>query len=120
MTDELEWLKTEPTPTLPPTLPELVRAALTQVGDLVIAKNHDYGTRNISDTPFGNKQSEVVRAVLVRLNDKVKRMANLAGSGKDYVPNYESALDTAFDIIGYGVILSMVLDGNWPGVDSDG
>jgi len=84
---------------------------------LVIGKQKDYGTRNIAATPFGSDKTEVVRAVLTRLNDKVARLANLAVSGQLYGTWNEPAMDTAYDIMGYGAILALVLDDAWPGVD---
>jgi len=76
---------------------------LTEVGELVISKQRDYGTRNILGSPI---KPEL--AVLVRLNDKLARAANLLS--KELNPSNESLKDTYMDIIGYGLILLMLED----------
>lgn len=74
-----------------------------QVAALVIGKQHDYGPKNILNSPGGP-----IMGLAVRLNDKVARLAHLAQNGKR--PNNESLQDTAADIMGYGLVLSMVLN----------
>jgi hypothetical protein len=110
-------------------LAQNIRNLFLVVGEIVVKKNQDYGTRNIAVTPFGSDTSEVVRAVVTRLGDKLGRMANLVTTGRlqilnadtfdsvwDQAANYEAAHDTAVDIMGYGAILALVLNGEWPGV----
>lgn len=65
------------------------------VHNLVCKKQHDYGPENIRR--FGRQ------GLLVRVHDKVARLENLYGSGKDPMVN-ESLHDTVNDIIGYSVI----------------
>jgi hypothetical protein len=66
-------------------------------------KQHDYGPQNIGQGgPLG---------VLIRLNDKVQRMLNLAGK----TAKNESKVDTADDAHVYGAILRLLLAGKWPG-----
>lgn len=77
---------------------------------LLLRKHHDYGPANIARSPGGP-----IMGLAVRLHDKVARLANLLESGEN--PNYEALDDTALDIANYGTILSLVLRGQWPGVD---
>jgi len=66
-------------------------------------KQHDYGSRNISD--FGEK------GVLVRVNDKLSRLKNLIWGDKD--PANESINDSWTDMSVYGVIARLVRNGKW-------
>ena len=64
---------------------------------LVEAKGHDYsGTHDTFDNfrEFGS------RGILVRINDKVKRLKNILESGKQEVMD-ESIEDTLHDLINY-------------------
>jgi len=70
-------------------------------------KQLDYGQGNISK--FGKE------GVLVRLYDKVERLRNLYAKGRN--ASNESVRDTLYDIIGYGVISLLLLDGVWPTED---
>ena len=76
---------------------------LNNVAEVVIRKQHDYGQGNILNAPIDSRL-----AVLVRLNDKLARAANLIEQGKE--PNNESLHDTFADIVGYGTILLMLED----------
>lgn len=80
--------------------------AAKQVADLVIRKQKDYGPKNILNSVV---QPEL--AIAVRLNDKLARLANLIQSGKN--PENESLQDTADDIMGYGLVLKLVLNGEF-------
>lgn len=82
------------------------RAAATEVADLVTRKQRDYGPKNILNSVV---QPEL--AIAVRLNDKLARLANLVQRGA--TPENESLVDTADDIIGYGLVLKMVLEGTF-------
>lgn len=84
------------------TFDQAVHAAAKEVADLVIRKQKDYGPKNIMNSVVSPELS-----IAVRLNDKLARLANLVQSGAD--PKNESLLDTADDIIGYGLVLKMVL-----------
>lgn len=88
------------------TFDEAVHAAAKEVADLVIRKQRDYGPKNIMNSVV---QPEL--AIAVRLNDKLSRLANLIQSGK--TPENETLMDTADDIIGYGLVLKMVLEGKF-------
>jgi hypothetical protein len=83
-----------------------VHEHLNNVAEVVIRKQHDYGKGNILNAPINSKL-----AVLVRLNDKLARAANLIESDKE--PNNESLHDTFMDIVGYGTILLMLEDGSF-------
>lgn len=85
---------------------EACRDAAKEVADLVIRKQMDYGPKNILNSVV---QPEL--AIAVRLNDKLARLANLVEQGR--TPENESLQDTADDIIGYGLVLKMVLNGEF-------
>ena len=84
------------------TFDEAVHQAATEIADLVISKQKDYGPKNIMNSVVSPELS-----IAVRLNDKVARLANLAQSGNK--AENESIIDTAKDIVGYGLVLYMVL-----------
>lgn len=86
--------------------PDAAHRAAKEVADLVIRKQKDYGPKNILNSVV---QPEL--AIAVRLNDKLARLANLIQQGK--TPENESLKDTADDIIGYGIVLKMVLEGTF-------
>jgi hypothetical protein len=67
-------------------------------------KQHDYGPQNIGQGG--------TLGVVVRTNDKVQRLLNLAGKPA----KNESKMDSARDTHVYGGILSMMLMGLWPDV----
>lgn len=80
-----------------------------QMALLLASKQHDYGHKNIDR--FG------LKGIIVRLNDKYERLANLEFTrqffeeGKTVVPKVnETIVDTLVDIVGYCVIGLMVLD----------
>lgn len=68
--------------------------------ELMISKQHDYGHKNI--TAFG------LFGVIVRLSDKVARLANLVGSSA--TARNEAITDTWTDIVGYCIIAEMLFD----------
>lgn len=73
---------------------------------LLIKKHNDYGPKNIADAPGGP-----LTGLAVRLHDKVARLANLTTNGKH--PSNESLQDTFVDIVNYGLIGLLVLEGKW-------
>jgi hypothetical protein len=73
---------------------------------LVISKQKDYGPDNILKCPVGAELG-----IAIRIYDKLARLSNLLQSGK--APSNESLQDTANDIMGYGMVLKMVLDGTF-------
>lgn len=88
------------------TFEQAAQEACKELAKTVIAKQKDYGPKNIINSVV---QTEL--AIAVRLNDKVARLAHLVQSGK--VPTNESLQDTARDIMGYGLVLKMYLDGTF-------
>lgn len=88
------------------TFNQSVHEAADQIANLVIRKQKDYGPKNIMNSVVSPELS-----IAVRLNDKLARLANLIQSGK--TPENESLRDTADDIIGYGLVLKMVIEGNF-------
>lgn len=88
------------------TFDEVVHEAAKEVADLVVGKMRDYGPKNIMNSVVSPELS-----IAVRLNDKIARLANLVQKGVD--PANESLRDTADDIIGYGLVLKMVLEGTF-------
>ena len=87
-------------------LEENVLKVLMEAGNLLMSKHNDYGSKNISDAPGG-----ALNGLSVRLHDKVARLNNLLTSGKD--PQHESLRDTFIDIVNYGIISLLVIDGKW-------
>lgn len=77
-----------------------------EAAQLVARKQNDYGPDNILKCPVGPELG-----IAVRLYDKIARLSNLVQSGK--TPENESLLDTADDIIGYGIVLKLVLKGEF-------
>ena len=82
---------------------------------LMKAKNHDYAGKT-GDTPFRNFElceqlglcsTEV--GILVRMCDKMSRLANFAASGQLKVKG-ESVEDTCLDLMNYSVLLSAYLE----------
>lgn len=88
------------------TFDEEALKAAESVANLVIRKQRDYGPKNITNSIV---QTEI--AVAVRLTDKIARLVNLASSGKE--AENESLKDTVDDIIGYGLVLKMYLEGTF-------
>lgn len=85
------------------TFNDAVNNKALEVAKIVIGKQKDYGKDNILKSVVDPKV-----AIAVRLQDKLARLANLAQNNKE--PNNESLLDTAHDIVGYGLILAMVIE----------
>jgi hypothetical protein len=84
----------------------LVHAFAKQTVDNAVvfaSKQHDYGPGNIAS--FGEF------GVLVRLNDKVARLANLQGKAA----KHEAVGDSWLDVANYGTIAMLVREGKWPG-----
>lgn len=82
---------------------EAAYARAEEVARLVIKKQHDYGPKNILNSPIGPELG-----LAVRLYDKIARLVNLVEKGVD--PANESLADTAADIMGYGLVLTMHLN----------
>lgn len=76
-----------------------------QVADLVTAKQHDYGPKNILNCPVG-----VHTGILVRMYDKFARLNNLLDKDD---PKNETLEDTWLDIMGYALIGLMIQRGEF-------
>lgn len=87
----------------PKTFEQAVDSKLAECRRVLISKNRDYGPNNIA------AWGEI--GVAVRLTDKVERLRNLLTKRRQ--PENESLRDTAVDIANYGIILMMLLDGEW-------
>lgn len=79
---------------------------------LLLKKQADYGPTNVSRSPGGP-----LNGLRVRLWDKVARLNNLVDGGAE--PENESLRDTFLDLLNYGAIGLMVLDGLWPGAGAE-
>src|SRR5690554_2303176 len=76
----------------PETFDEAIYRLTDQIAEMIIKKQHDYGKGNILDTPIDPQL-----AIVVRINDKVKRLGNLLENKKD--PANEPIHDSWLDII---------------------
>jgi hypothetical protein len=74
---------------------------------VLIKKHHDYGPKNISQSPGG-----ALNGLRVRMHDKMARINNLIDNGVE--PENESLYDSFLDLANYAVIAQMVLEGTWP------
>jgi hypothetical protein len=75
------------------------RAVLAEAQLLRWRKLQDYGQSYRGFGPLG---------VVVRMSDKMARIANLINNGKK--PNNESLRDSAIDLINYSTMLVLLLD----------
>ena len=82
-------------------------AVMDAAGNLLISKHHDYGPLNIARSPGGP-----INGLRVRMWDKIARINNLVDS--QVKPSNESLRDSFVDLLNYSAIALMVLDGNWP------
>lgn len=87
-----------------------VADAFLEAEALLLEKHRGYGPKNISNAPGGP-----LNGLLVRLHDKLARISNMREQGITAAAA-ESMRDTAIDIANYGIIMLLVLDGNWPAV----
>jgi len=74
---------------------------------LLVKKQADYGSKNISNAPGGP-----LNGLRVRMSDKLARINHLIDS--DATPENESLRDSFIDLANYSIIALMVLDGVWP------
>lgn len=88
-----------------------VTELLSDAGELLVSKQLDYGPYNISRAPGGP-----LNGLRVRIFDKVSRINNLIDTG--VAPEHESLRDSFIDLANYAIIAMMVIDGNWPEMES--
>lgn len=86
------------------TFEEAVDSVLADLRQVMISKQRDYGSGNISE--FGEL------GVLIRATDKQKRLKNLLYDNPGQARN-ESLEDTWVDVSNYGIIALMVRRGIW-------
>lgn len=79
---------------------------------LLLKKHRDYGPRNIADAPGG-----ALNGLRVRMHDKLARINHLVDNDVD--PENESLRDSFLDLLNYGAIALMVIDGNWAGAENE-
>ena len=85
----------------PITFREGLSVILDEMADIIMAKQSDYGTRNISE--FGEL------GVLVRANDKLARLKHLQQFCQ--APKNEAVDDTWLDLANYAVLAMMLRRG---------
>lgn len=83
-----------------------VQNVAEELVDLLISKHHDYGPKNIAQSPGGP-----LNGLRVRLWDKLARLNNLVDTNVD--PEHESLEDTFKDMANYAIIGLLVLRGKW-------
>ena len=79
---------------------------------LLLSKHHDYGPKNISQSPGGP-----LNGLRVRMWDKLARINNLVEYMEDtkgFQPQHESLEDSFKDMANYAIIGLLVLQGKWP------
>lgn len=74
---------------------------------LLLSKHHDYGSKNISQSPGGS-----INGLRVRMHDKLARISNLYEQGNE--AQHESLRDSFIDLANYALIGALVIDGSWP------
>jgi len=79
---------------------------MRELGDLLISKHHDYGPKNISDSPGG-----ALNGLRVRMHDKTARINNLIDNGT--TAQHEPLEDSFKDLANNGIIALLVLRGKW-------
>lgn len=87
----------------PKTFEEALDLKAKECRELMLSKQRDYGSDNIS--AWG------IIGVAVRANDKVARAKNLLTKHRQ--PSNESLRDTFMDLANYGLIGLMILDEVW-------
>ena len=85
---------------------EHVGDTVQELADLLISKHHDYGPKNISQSPGGP-----LNGLRVRMWDKFARINNLIDNDAD--PEHESLEDSFKDMANYAIIGLLVLRGQW-------
>jgi hypothetical protein len=81
---------------------------VTQIRDLFLKKQGDYGPNNIS---MGGDLDLAKIAIVIRINDKVQRLLNLLKN--DSTPNNEPIEDSFMDLANYGIMATIVKNGKW-------
>lgn len=85
----------------PKTFNQAVHQLASEIADLLIKKQKDYGKDNILKSPVGAELG-----IIVRLGDKINRLGNLYT--KHESPENEPLDDSWRDIVGYGLISLLI------------
>lgn len=88
------------------TFDSAIKQLAADIAELVISKQRDYGKGNILKSPVG-----VELGILVRLGDKLNRLANLLQKNQE--PANESLTDSWRDVAGYALIALMYRSGKF-------
>jgi len=88
---------------------ELIKEAMSEVTELLLRKNRDYGS-SFRKPGIVSGTLDAKSKLLVRIDDKLERLANLFKKGMDGDVPGESIIDTVTDLIGYFVLLKILLD----------
>ena len=80
---------------------------------LLLSKHKDYGPLNVANAPGG-----ALNGLRVRMHDKTARINHLIDNAKYKNPQHESLRDSFIDLLNYSAIALLVIDGNWPGIES--
>jgi hypothetical protein len=102
-----EYIDTTYTDKVSPEFISDVWRIMDTAGNLPIRKHHDYGPKNIAQSPGG-----ALNGLRVRMWDKIARINNLVDS--EVQPSNESLRDSFLDLLNYSAIAMMVLDNKWP------
>lgn len=86
---------------------EVSKPFYSETYQVLVKKQSDYGSKNISQSPGGP-----LNGLRVRMHDKLSRINNLIDSGA--TPENESLRDSFLDMANYSIIAMMVLDDKWP------
>jgi hypothetical protein len=84
-----------------------VHEIFAELEALLLQKHHDYGPRNISQSPGGP-----LNGLRVRMWDKFARINHLIDSGKE--AKNEPLEDSFKDMANYSIIALLVERGAWP------
>jgi len=104
-----DYLDTTYTNKVNPEFATNVWSIMDTAGNLLIRKHHDYGPKNIAQSPGGP-----LNGLRVRMWDKTARINNLLDNGVQ--PSNESLRDSFIDLLNYCAIAILVLDNKWPEV----
>ena len=88
---------------------ERIKETMADVTDLLLRKNRDYGS-SFRKPGIVSGALDAKSKLLVRIDDKLERLANLLAKGTDGDVPDESVSDTVSDLIGYFVLLKILLD----------
>ncbi len=86
---------------------EVTAKYYSELHQILVKKQKDYGPSNIANAPGGP-----LNGLRVRIFDKVSRINNLVDSGA--TPENESLKDSFLDLANYAIIALLVLEDEWP------